>query len=126
MVGIVFISHIPQLAEGLKELVRLVARDVPLAVAAGTDDGRAGTSLEKIVQAIETADQGEGVVLLMDLGSSVMTAEMALDMVGKDRALMLDAPFVEGAIVAATAAERGLTKEEVKDLVLSQKSAPKF
>lgn len=109
-VGLVIVSHSAKLAEGVRELAAQMARDVRLETAGGTDDGGIGTSLEKIQTAIAAADSGEGVLLLADLGSAVMTAETAVEFLDDEqraRVRLADAPLVEGAVAAAVAAQSG-------------------
>ncbi|PYI65100.1 dihydroxyacetone kinase [Arthrobacter livingstonensis] len=109
-VGLVIVSHSAQLAAGVVELAAQMARDVVLAPAGGTDDGGIGTSLEKVMSAMGLADTGDGVVVLTDLGSAVMTAESALEFMGSPENMVLaDAPLVEGAVAAAVAAQSGAT-----------------
>lgn len=110
LVGIVFVSHSRQLAEGLVELARQMAPTVRLEPAGGTDDGRIGTSFDLVSTAIESADGGAGVVVLCDLGSAILTAETALDFLDDDqrsRVRIADAPLVEGGVAASVAAEAG-------------------
>ena len=93
-----------------------MAADVLLAPAGGSDVGGIGTSLEKIQAGIARADSGDGVLLLTDLGSAVMTAEMALEFLEPDqqqRVRMADAPLVEGTVAAAVAAQTGKSLAEV-------------
>jgi phosphoenolpyruvate---glycerone phosphotransferase subunit DhaM len=113
-VGIVLVSHSEQLASGLRELLlQIGAAGLPVAVAAGTDDGRLGTSYQRIATAIASVDQGAGVLLLTDLGSAVLTARAVLADRAGDRAadgadvILVDAPFVEGAVAAAAIAATG-------------------
>ncbi|MER2133711.1 MAG: dihydroxyacetone kinase phosphoryl donor subunit DhaM [Arthrobacter sp.] len=109
-VGLVLVSHSGKLAEGLSELAGQMAPDVAIIAAGGTDDGGIGTSLEKIQAGIAQADGGAGVALLADLGSAVMTAEMALEFLDPDqreKVRLADAPLVEGAVAAAVAAQTG-------------------
>ncbi|UPO76713.1 MULTISPECIES: dihydroxyacetone kinase phosphoryl donor subunit DhaM [Arthrobacter] len=109
-VGLVIVSHSDKLAEGLSELAGQMAPDVAIIAAGGTDDGGIGTSLEKIQAGIAQADGGAGVAVLADLGSAVMTAEMALEFLEpdqRDRVRLADAPLVEGAVAAAVAAQTG-------------------
>ena len=109
-VGLVIVSHSAQLANGVVELAAQMARDVVLVPAGGTDDGGIGTSLEKVMSALGEADGGDGVVVLTDLGSAVMTAESALEFLGNPGHFVLaDAPLVEGAVAAAVAAQSGAT-----------------
>jgi PTS hybrid protein len=110
LVGIVLVSHSEQLASGLRELLlQIGAAGLPVAVAAGTDDGRLGTSYERIATAITSVDQGAGVLLLTDLGSAVLTARAVLADRAADSAevVLVDAPFVEGAVAAAAIAATG-------------------
>ena len=109
-VGIVLVSHSSSLAEGAAELAGQVSGDgVRIGVAGGTDDGRIGTSIEKVEQAIRAVDGGAGVVILPDLGSSVLTVRTLLadpdDLPAE--VVMADAPFVEGAVAAAVIAAAG-------------------
>ncbi|MBS5582427.1 MAG: PTS-dependent dihydroxyacetone kinase phosphotransferase subunit DhaM [Megasphaera sp.] len=100
MVGIVLISHSQKAAEGAAELAHMMAPEAVIAVAGGLDDGGLGTSFEKISAAIEAVDQGDGVACIMDMGSAVMTAEMVAESMDRP-ILLLDCPFVEGAVLAA-------------------------
>ena len=79
MVGIVIVSHSCTLAEGVVELCRMTAPNANMLAAGGMEDGGLGTSYEKIKGAVERADEGDGVLILADMGSSVMTAEMVLE-----------------------------------------------
>ena len=111
MVGIVLISHSSGLAEGAAELAGQIAGGARVVAAGGTDDGRLGTSTDRITEAIAAADAGDGVLLLPDLGSSVLSALSLLDDLDPDpdrkRLRIADAPFVEGAVAAAVAASSG-------------------
>jgi len=119
-VGIVLVSHSPALAEGAAELAGQVSGDgVTIATAGGTDDGRIGTSIAKVQRAISQADGGAGVVILPDLGSSVLTVRTLLAEPEElpaglaARVVMADAPFVEGAVAAAVTAAGGGDLEAV-------------
>ncbi|MEV4415687.1 dihydroxyacetone kinase phosphoryl donor subunit DhaM [Catellatospora sp. NPDC049609] len=113
-VGIVLVSHSADLAAGLRELLRQVAGDaVAVTVAGGTDDGGLGTSYDLIRDAIAEAASGDGVVVLPDLGSSVLTARALLDEHPDARVRLADAPFVEGAVAAAVIAATGADLDTV-------------
>ena len=117
LVGVVLVSHSRQLAEGLAELVRELGGDqVPIIAAGGMDDGSLGTSYGRIEQAVQEADQGAGVLLLGDLGSSLLTIKTLLgEGVGEQaRAVLADAPFVEGAVAAVVTASAGGDLESVQ------------
>lgn len=107
-VGLVIVSHSAKLAEGLAELAGQMAPDVAIITAGGTEDGGIGTSLEKVQAGIAQADGGAGAAILADLGSAVMTAEMALEFLDpgqREKVRLADAPLVEGAVAAAVAAQ---------------------
>ena len=118
MTGLVVVSHSQALADAAVALASemLHISDVRIEVAAGLDATTFGTDATAIVEAIHAADDGEGVVILMDLGSAVLSAEMALDMVDpavRERAVLCPAPLVEGLVVAAVAAAGGAAPAEV-------------
>lgn len=113
-VGLVIVSHSEKIAEGVVELAAQMAPDVVLAAAGGTGDGtgpaRIGTSFDRVQAAIERADGGDGVVVLTDLGSAVMTAEMVLEFLdpgARERVRLAQAALVEGAVAAAVQAQGG-------------------
>ncbi|TFB82910.1 HPr family phosphocarrier protein [Cryobacterium levicorallinum] len=109
-VGLVFVSHSAKIAAGLVELARQMAPTVRLVAAGGTDEGTIGTSFDMITTALAEAEGGAGVVILCDLGSAILTAEMArdfLDQAKQDQVQIVDAPLVEGGVAAAVAAEIG-------------------
>ncbi|MEV5410881.1 dihydroxyacetone kinase phosphoryl donor subunit DhaM [Thermopolyspora sp. NPDC052614] len=130
MVGIVLISHSSLLAEGAAELAAQVAAGVRIVPAGGTDDGRLGTSTERIAAAIKAADGGDGVLLIPDLGSSVLSALALLsdlDPDGEgDRIVLADAPFVEGAVAAAVAAAADLDLATVATAAQEARDVRKF
>jgi len=111
MVGIVLVSHSAKLAAGLQDLVEQLAQGrAHVEAAGGVADGALGTDAAAIAEAIRRADQGEGVAVLMDLGSAVLSAETALDLLPADwrpRVALCDAPMVEGAVAAAVEASLG-------------------
>ncbi|HXV03254.1 MAG TPA: phosphoenolpyruvate--protein phosphotransferase [Gaiellaceae bacterium] len=118
MVGLVIVSHSAMLAEGVAELARGMGADVPIELAGGIDapEPALGTDATRVLEAIERADQGDGVVVLMDLGSAVLSAEMALDLLPperRERVVLCEAPLVEGAVAAAVTAKLDASLEEV-------------
>ena len=130
-VGIVLVSHSPALAQGLADLVAQIGSgEVPLAVAGGAGDGRLGTSVDLVQEAIRAADRGQGVVIIPDLGSAVLTVRTVLgdgDGYGDHRGVvMVDAPFVEGAVAAAVTAASGATVDEVAEAARQARDVPKF
>jgi multiphosphoryl transfer protein len=121
MVGIVIVSHSARVAEGAVELAREMAGpDVSIVPAGGLDlPGRPlGTDAALVARAVDQAWSDDGVLVLMDLGSAVMSAEMALELVPaerRSRLLLCDAPVVEGAVAAAVAAHLGEPLARVAD-----------
>ena len=130
MVGIVLISHSSRLADGAAELVSQVAGSSLVMAAGGTDDGRLGTSTERITAAIAAADTGDGVLLLPDMGSSVLSALAVLADLGPEpdglQVRLVDAPFIEGAVAAAVAASVGLDLSAVATAAEEARDARKL
>lgn len=115
-VGVVFVSHSSQIAAGMVQLAGQMAGSVRLVAAGGTDDDGIGTSFTKVMSAVSEADGGDGVVVISDLGSALLTAETVLDMLDeaqRSRVRVVDVPFVEGGVAAAVSAESGGSLDEV-------------
>ncbi len=119
MVGIVIVSHSAKLAAGVEELARqMVQVPVPLATAAGIDDPENpfGTDVMQVQAAIESVYSDDGVVVLMDLGSAILSADMALEFLPeaqREKVRLCEAPLVEGAIAAVVQAASGADIEQV-------------
>ena len=113
MVGIVIVSHSQKLAEGVVEIATMMAADAPIAAAGGLGEGGFGTSFERIVEAVQDVDQGAGVAILMDMGSAVMTAEMVCEALDDTKIRLLDAPLVEGAVLAAVESQMGTSLDDL-------------
>lgn len=116
MVGIVIVSHSIKLAEGVKEVASQMASEVKIEIAGGTCDNRLGTDIEKIKDAIKNVYTAEGVVILFDFGSSMMNTEMAIEFLDENmrkNIRIMDAPLVEGAVVAAVDSNIGKSLEEI-------------
>ncbi len=127
VVGIVLVSHSRDLASGLRALTeQLAAGLVPIAVAGGTEDGGIGTSYELIAAAVAEADQGAGVVVLPDLGSSVLTTRLVLADLEREDVVMVDAPFVEGAVAACVLASTGADLPAVAEAAREARQITKF
>ena len=117
-VGIVIVSHSPDVAKGTADMVRqMVGTEVPLAWTGGDPGGGLGTSVEKIMAAIDAAWSPKGVAILVDLGGAETNSEMAIEMLPEERrgkVMVCNAPVVEGAVVAATEAAGGSSVELVR------------
>jgi phosphoenolpyruvate-protein phosphotransferase/dihydroxyacetone kinase phosphotransfer subunit len=119
-VGLVIVSHSAQLAAGVVELAgQMVQGKTPIAAAGGAIDDVLGTSTDKILAAIQSVDGPDGVLVLLDLGSAILSAEMALEMLSdeqRERIRLSYAPLVEGAVAAALEASLGRTLAQVKQV----------
>jgi phosphocarrier protein FPr len=119
MIGMVVVSHSAKLAEGVCDLARQVAQGrVRIAAAGGTADPEnpIGTDAFQVLQAIESVYNEDGVLVLMDLGSAVLSAETAIELLGGERSSHVElcaAPLVEGAVAAATLAAAGASLAEI-------------
>jgi phosphocarrier protein FPr len=119
MIGLVIVSHSARLAEGVCELAAQMAQGkVRLAPAGGTDDPQSpiGTDPVKVLAAIESVYDPDGVILLADLGSAVLSAETALELLDEPRRARVrlsPASLVEGAVAAAALAAAGAGLDEV-------------
>ena len=117
-VGIVIVSHSPDVARGTAEMVRqMVGDEVPLAFCGGNPDGGLGTSVEAILGAIDRAWSEKGGAILVDLGGAETNSEMAIEMQPEERAgriVVCNAPIVEGAVIAATEASGGASLDIVR------------
>ncbi|MBR4643060.1 MAG: PTS-dependent dihydroxyacetone kinase phosphotransferase subunit DhaM [Selenomonadaceae bacterium] len=126
MVGIVIVSHSRKLAEGVVEISKMMAAEAPIAAAGGLEDGSLGTSYEKIFAAIEEVYSEDGVIILPDMGSSVMTTEMVLEDFDKPRVKLIDCPLIEGAVLAAVESAGGKTFEEISRHLEEARTTKKF
>ncbi len=119
MVGLVLVSHSKKLAESVRQLVlQMTARDFPVAVASGVGENHddLGTDAVHIADVVQQMACLEGVLLLMDLGSAVLSAQTALELLEPSVAKSIrlcPAPLVEGAIAAAVCAQAGASLDEV-------------
>ena len=116
MIGIVVVSHSPALAEAAVALALQMAgaSPPPVVVAAGAGDGVIGTDAARVAAAIDEIATEEGVLVFMDLGSAVLSAEMALEFAETPHEVRLSAaPFVEGIVAAVVLAGAGAGLDEV-------------
>ena len=115
MVSLLIVSHSAQIAAGLKDLAdQMTGGGVPIAAAGGTADGRLGTSPDLILAAFESITGPDGVLVLVDLGSAILSAEHALEHVGQPLRIS-NAPLVEGTILAAVEAAAGADLQRTAD-----------
>jgi len=118
VIGIVVVSHSPRLAQAAVDLaLEMVGDGGPaIAIAAGAGEGVTGTDAVRVAEAIGEVSSPEGVLVLMDLGSAVMSAEMALEFVDDPEVpvRLAAAPFVEGLIAAVVSAAGGASLDDVE------------
>jgi PTS hybrid protein len=128
MVGLVLVSHSQQIAEGTAELVRQMAGEVKIEAVGGDAEGGFGTDPERIQGAIEGLDADE-VLVFMDLGSAVLSAETVLEMLSSERreqVRLVDAPFVEGAFAAGVVASAGSDADECVEAAMEARTESKL
>ncbi len=118
MVNIVLVSHSYTLACGVAELAEQMNQGCKIAIAAGMaePENAIGTDAVRIMSAIEQVYSPEGVVVLMDLGSALLSAETALDLIGPEMAKnvkLCSAPLVEGTLAAVVSASNGANLSQV-------------
>jgi phosphocarrier protein FPr len=123
MVGIVLVSHSKKLATALRELVlQMVGPELPIAVAAGVGENyeELGTDAVHISEILQPFLEGDGALVLMDLGSAILSAKTALELL--DTSVVADpttklrlcaAPIVEAAVSAAVQASAGGSLDDV-------------
>jgi PTS hybrid protein len=127
MVGIVVVSHSSELARGLAELAgQMAGPSVRIEHAGGTTQGALGTDEGAVRDAIRRADQGEGVVVLGDLGSAILTIRHVLESRANGHVKLIDAPIVEGTVAAAVIASAGSPLDDVVRAAEEARDARKF
>ena len=126
MIGLVLVSHNRALSKAAAELARKVSTkaSIPIQAAGGAGDNHQdlGTDASDILEAIEKVYSPEGVIILMDLGSAVISSKMALELMDEDKAknvVLCSAALVEGAVGAAVQIAAGSTMDEVKEEALN-------
>ncbi len=127
MVGIVVVSHSSDLARGLVDLAAQVAGpDVRIEPAGGLPDGGLGTDDDRVREAIKRADGGDGVVVLCDLGSAILTVRHVLERSSNGHVVLADAPLVEGAVTAAVVSSAGSSLQDVTRAAEEARGASKL
>lgn len=126
MVGIVIVSHSEKLAAGVVEIAKMMAPNAPLAAAGGLEAGELGTSYQRISDAIDAVYSEDGVAVLMDMGSAVMTTEIVVEDKADQKVVMLDCPLVEGAVLAAVESTGGITLDDLAVKIKEAYNVRKF
>lgn len=110
--GILLVSHVPAIANGVETLIKQVAKDVPITTAGGTSDGKIGTDLDHIQKAIGDNPASE-LLVFYDLGSAKMNLDIAEEVSDKQMHVY-DVAFVEGSYVAAALLEANVTLDKIE------------
>lgn len=124
MVSLLIVSHSELLAKGIKELAKEMSGDVVIEAVGGTEDGRLGNDYSKIYEALDKIYTDDGVLILFDLGSSYLTAEMvkeSFEMEGRENVRIVDSAMVEGAVISSIEMSLGRSLDEVCEKLLDLK-----
>lgn len=123
MVNIILVSHVKEIAEGVKKLAEQMNQaEVKITAIGGTPDGDIGTDPDAIEAAVKESNKEDGVIILADLGSAVMSVNMVLEWLDdeeREKIVLADAPFVEGAVVAAVEAGMGNKIDQILESIQS-------
>lgn len=127
MVGIVVVSHSADLARGVAELAsQMAGPDVRIEIAGGGPQGTLGTDDGLVRDAIRRANQGDGVIVLGDLGSAILTIRHVLERQSNGHVCLVDAPLVEGTVAAAVVASAGSALGDVARAAEEARGASKL
>jgi PTS hybrid protein len=127
MVGIVVVSHSADLARGVAEVAgQMAGPDVRIEAAGGGPEGTLGTDDGLVRDAIRRADQGDGVLVLGDLGSAILTIRHLLESHDNGDVRLADAPLVEGTVAAAVIASAGSALADVAKAAEEARGASKL
>lgn len=111
--GIIIVSHVYEIAEGIDRLIKEVAADVDVQVVGGVSKTEIGTSFDGALEAINE-NSADNLLAFYDLGSAKMNLEMALEM--SDKSIQIyDVPVVEGAYTAAALLQAGVSQEDIEE-----------
>lgn len=112
IVELIIVSHSAKIAEGIQDLLKEMAPTVPIHLAGGLEDGSIGTDVNRILEVIEEVN--EQALILSDIGSATMNAELALDLYEGDKSIQFyDGPIVESAFVAAVSSGNGMDVKQI-------------
>lgn len=130
MIGFILVSHSDKLVEGLKEIAEQInGKESNIKAIGGTSDGRIGTNPIEIYEALEEMYDGNNILIFGDLGSSIMSAQMAIDMVSDEirgKTILVDAPLVEGSIASIIQASITENIDDIISAAMETKTINKF
>lgn len=130
MIGFILVSHSNKLVEGLKEIAEQInGKESNIKAIGGASDGRIGTNPIEIYEALEEMYNGDNILIFGDLGSSIMSAQMAIDMVSDEirgKTILVDAPLVEGSIASIIQASITENIYDIISAAMETKTISKF
>lgn len=128
MINFVVVSHSKKLAEAAIELASIMKNcEFKIVNAAGlVDNDGFGTDVQKVIEAINSVNEGDGVLVFCEIGSSLMSSQMAVEMIGDEKVVLVDAPFVESLMAATATNNENITLEQLLEETLLTKSFSKL
>lgn len=128
MINFVVVSHSKKLAEAAIELASIMKNsEFKIVNAAGlVDSDGFGTDVQKVIEAINSVNEGDGVLIFCEIGSSLMSSQMAVEMIGDEKVILVDAPFVEALMAATATNNKNITLEQLLEETLLTKSFSKL
>lgn len=128
MINFVVVSHSKKLAEASIELASIMKNsEFKIVNAAGlVDSDGFGTDVQKVIEAINSVNEGDGVLVFCEIGSSLMSSQMAVEMIGDEKVILVDAPFVEALMAATATNNKNITLEQLLEETLLTKSFSKL
>lgn len=128
MINFVVVSHSKKLAEAAIELASIMKNsEFKIFNAAGlVDSDGFGTDVQKVIEAINSVNEGGGVLVFCEIGSSLMSSQMAVEMIGDEKVVLVDAPFVESLMAATATNNENITLEQLLEETLLTKSFSKL
>lgn len=128
MINFVVVSHSKKLAEAAIELASIMKNsEFKIVNAAGlVDSDGFGTDVQKVIESINSVNEGDGVLVFCEIGSSLMSSQMAVEMIGDEKVVLVDAPFVEALMAATATNNENITLEQLLEETLLTKSFSKL
>lgn len=128
MINFVVVSHSKKLAESAIELASIMKNsEFKIVNAAGlVDSDGFGTDVQKVIESINSVNKGDGVLVFCEIGSSLMSSQMAVEMIGDEKVVLVDAPFVESLMAATATNNENITLEQLLEETLLTKSFSKL
>lgn len=111
--GILLVSHVAELAEGLARLLKPVAKDISVKAVGGVEEGGIGTSFDKVMAALNEMSE-PNILGFYDLGSAKMNLELVSELTEKNL-VICDAAFVEGAYLTAALLQADTPFEKIRE-----------